>query len=208
MPDDSGGGGFGDPTGGNPGGSSGQFTDPTGGGGDQTGGGWWNSFLGWLSGGNQNQQGGGGGGGVPVGTAGKIGTGATALDTAKFIAALIQSQHKGQFQNVPLSPEQQALFNFSFSRLAGSPNPAHDLYPYTLQRAYTSPSFDMNAAMQGRPSYSPGTPPDMATLMAMINSNNSALNPTTASTSTDSSFTGDKGAGLVGLHGARGGIAK
>lgn len=192
-------GGVGDPTGGGlPGGSTDPFaTDPS----SSQNSGWWNSFLGWLTGGNQSQQGGGGGGGVPLGgssTAGKIGTGATALDTAKFIAQLIQSQHKGQFQNVPLSPQQQALFNFSFSRLAGSPNPSQDLYPYALQHAYTSPSFDINAAMQGKPAYSPGQPPDMSSLMAMINSNNSALNPgSTATTDPFAADTVDKPAGLA-----------
>jgi len=92
-----------------------------------------------------------------------LGGGASGLglmDWANFLLNAYKSQQKGKFQNVPMTPEQKAIFGWAFNRLTNSPDTTKDLYGYSLSRAYASPKFDMAAAMQGKPSYTP--PPNLS----------------------------------------------
>jgi len=82
------------------------------------------------------------------------------MDWANFLLKAYKSQQKGKFQNVPMTPEQKAIFGWAFNRLTNSPDTTKDLYGYSLSRAYASPKFDMAAAMQGKPSYTP--PPNLS----------------------------------------------
>ena len=85
------------------------------------------------------------------------------LDWFKLIAGLVASRNKGSFRNVPLTPAQQQLFNWSLGRMMGLPNTSA-LAPYAMARATSSPKFDINAAMQGKPSYTAPAEPDQKSL--------------------------------------------
>ncbi len=94
--------------------------------------------------------------------------GATIPQWLQAINTLLASRHKGSFVQVPQTPQQQALYNWASQRLMALPNNTPALEDYAASRAFSSPSFDINAAMQGKPAYTasqPLTPQQLATMM-------------------------------------------
>ena len=135
---------------------------PTGTIGDPSGLSWWQRLLG------SNSSFGAGGGGFG-GSGGGTVAGATIPQWLQAINTLIASGHKGQFVQVPQTPEQKALYDWAVQRLTSMPDNTANLYGYAASRAFASPKFDINAAMRGQPAYTPSqplTPQQIATLIA------------------------------------------
>lgn len=97
------------------------------------------------------------GGGDLTGGTGGTSSSSGSMDTLawiKFINDVAQSRKQGSFQNVPMSPEQKQLYDFSFDRIKNLPDPTKDLYPLAMQHATTNPQpFDIDAAKAGKVAY-------------------------------------------------------
>lgn len=108
----------------------------------------------------------GGGGGAPLGNTpaattppttnpppggGWMGTAGKVLPWLQFANNLYQSQRKGKYQPVPLTPEQRDLYNWSRNKVNALPDVNKALYPTAINNAMSSPSLDMDALRAGKP---------------------------------------------------------
>jgi hypothetical protein len=94
--------------------------------------------------------------------------GASYADWATFLVGLYNSQKKGKFQNVPMSPDQKQLFDWSYGNLKNTPNSSDVLFPVASHYVTNPSSIDVGALKAGNIGYKPGAPFDASKLTGAI----------------------------------------